>query len=239
MNGIANFICNNILYILAVVVIAYLIGSISPSIIITKITTKNEDIRNMGSGSAGFTNVLRSVGKTQAILTILLDFAKGSIAVLVGAFIFSKIPLAETHHIIINYGKYLAGLFVILGHIFPAFFGFRGGKGVVTFAAMIALVDWRVFLILLVIAMIILFVKKIVSLASIIGAALYPVVPFCITYFIDYLPHKGTSGAVSMSYIISATLISLVIGLIVIIKHKENIKRLLKGEEKKISAKNK
>ena len=114
-------------------IIAYLIGSFNPAIVITRLKT-GKDIRTMGSGNAGFTNVLRSVGKGPAIATIALDYLKGTVGVLIGWWIFSQLTVTNevspTEYVI--YGRYLAGLFVILGHSFPIYYGFKGGKSVVT-----------------------------------------------------------------------------------------------------------
>ena len=114
---------------LATIIIAYLLGSLNPAIMITKLKT-GKDIRTMGSGNAGFTNVLRSVGKGPAIATIVCDYLKGIIAVLIGWWLFSTLTVTNEVSPIeyVKYGRYLAGLFVILGHSFPIFYGFKGGK---------------------------------------------------------------------------------------------------------------
>ena len=127
-------------------VISYLLGSVNFSIIITKRTKQHADIRTMGSGNAGFTNVLRSVGKIPAILTILGDFSKGIISILLGKLIFSsEFLFGNQSSEIIQYGSYLAGFFCFLGHIYPCFFNFKGGKGIVTAASIVWMIDWRVF----------------------------------------------------------------------------------------------
>ena len=128
-------------------VISYLLGSINSSIIFTKLFS-HEDIREMGSGNAGTTNVLRSVGKRTAACTFAFDFIKGVLAVFIGRLLFqyfaAAYPLAGVSSWeFVQYGAYLAGIFCVLGHDFPVFFGFRGGKGVLTSWSIILLIDWR------------------------------------------------------------------------------------------------
>ena len=223
---------------LATMIIAYLIGSINPAILITRVVT-GTDIRTMGSGNAGFTNVLRSVGKGPAIATIVCDYIKGIAAVLIGWWIFSALTVTNevspTEYEI--YGRYLAGVCVIIGHAFPIFFKFRGGKGVVTANALMLVVDWRVFLIILGTFLIIFFCTKIISLGSIAGAAIYPVYTLLITYFCDYLPNLGTPNELRFRFVLISTGCAVIVGAIIIIMHKDNLKRLFNGEEKRIKAK--
>ncbi len=222
---------------------AYLLGSINTAVLVTSIVTKGKkDIRDMGSGNAGFTNVLRSVGKVPAIITIVCDALKCVAAVFIGALIFSfAIPAFDSQdsvlcNEIISIGKYTAGIFCILGHSYPLYFHFKGGKGVVTAAALIASVDWRVFLCIIGTFLIVFIITKIISAASITAAALYSPFTFVITFAFDYLlPANGYS----FGYVLASTGAALVISIFVIVKHKENIKRLIRGEEKKITAKNK
>lgn len=218
----------------AAAIFAYLLGSISFSIIITKLVTKKEDIRTMGSGNAGFTNVLRSVGKGPAVFTIVFDFLKGVLSVFIGGLIMSTImvdnqPSAE----LISYGKYLCGICCMAGHIYPVYFGFKGGKGVVTAAALILMVDWRVFLVVISAFLIVFLITKIISISSIISAVVFPAATFGFTFFADYLG----KGGFSVTYVVIDTAFALGIGVFVIAKHKQNIIRLLNGTEKKITAK--
>ena len=141
MEHISAILANCWWMILLSALIAYLLGSINTAVLVTGIVTKGKkDIRQMGSGNAGFTNVLRSVGKVPAIITIVCDALKCIIAVLIGGFIFSFASVAfqgESPIFInelINCGKYVAGIFCILGHSYPVYFHFKGGKGVVTAA---------------------------------------------------------------------------------------------------------
>ena len=222
----------------ATMLIAYLLGSLSFAIIITR-RQANKDIREMGSGNAGFTNVLRSVGVVPAVFTIVFDFLKGVIAVLIGWWIFSALTVTNDVAPLeyVKYGRYLAGLFVIIGHVYPIYFGFKGGKGVVTAAALMSVVDFRVFLLIIGTFLIIFFLTKIISLGSIACAALYPIYTILITYFCDYLPLLGTADELRFRFVLISTGCALAVGLLVIIMHKENIRRLLNGEEKSIKAK--
>lgn len=223
---------------LATMIIAYLIGSFNPAIVITRLKT-GKDIRTMGSGNAGFTNVLRSVGKGSAIATIALDYLKGTVGVLIGWWIFSQLTVTNevspTEYVI--YGRYLAGLFVILGHSFPIYYGFKGGKSVVTANALMLVVDWRVFLMILGTFLIIFFLTKLISLGSIICAGLYPVYTLLITYFCDYLPNLGTENELRFRFVLISTACAFAVGALVIFRHKDNLKRLINGEEKRIKAK--
>lgn len=227
--------------ILLTAVIAYLLGSINTAVLVTGIVTKGkDDIRNMGSGNAGFTNVLRSVGKLPAVITIVCDALKCVIAVLIGCFIFSfAVPMFDPSNTIlcnelVAIGKYISGIFCILGHSYPIYFHFKGGKGVVTAAALIAAVDWRVFICIIATFLIVFILTKIISAASITAAVLYAPFTFAVTLIFDYLmPEFGYS----LSYVFFSTAAALIIGVFVIVKHKANIGRLMRGEEKKITAK--
>lgn len=226
--------------ILLAAVIAYLLGSINTAVLVTRVVTKGKsDIRQMGSGNAGFTNVLRCVGKVPAIVTIVCDALKCVIAVLIGGFIFSFAAQilgsqdAVFANELVNCGKYIAGVFCILGHSYPIYFHFKGGKGVVTAAALIATEDWRVFICIIATFLIIFICTKIISISSIISAVLYAPYTFVMTFAFDF--HNGYS----LEYVIMSTIAALIIAVFVIVKHKENIGRLMRGEEKKITDKKK
>ncbi len=236
MDFYLTFLADNWWRFIITAVVAYLLGSVNTAVIVTKIVTGGKkDIREMGSGNAGFTNVLRSVGKVPAIFTIVCDALKCVVAVIIGWLIFSSVP-ADSQILSSefgNCGKYIAGIFAILGHSYPIYFHFKGGKGVVTAAALIASEDWRVFIAIIAIFLIIFACTKIISISSIIAAALYAPLTFLATFFFDYANGAGYS----LGYVILSTVAALIIGIFVIVKHKENIKRLMRGEEKKITAK--
>lgn len=238
MDFYISFLAENWWRFLLTAIAAYLLGSINTAVIVTKIVTKGkQDIRQMGSGNAGFTNVLRSVGKVPAIFTIVCDALKCVIAVIIGWFIFSFVSAdsAAVSSDLSYIGKYIAGIFCIFGHSYPVYFNFKGGKGVVTAAGLMLSEDWRVFLLILTTFLLVFIFTKIISISSITCAVLYAVYTFIITFFVDY---RGGAGY-SLSYVIISTAAALIIGVFVIVKHKENIGRLLRGEEKKITAKKK
>ena len=222
-------------------VIGYLLGGINWAIILTKVVQK-KDIRDQGSGNAGMTNVLRSVGKLPALLTFAGDFIKCVAAVLISQLIanwmFMSPDLLFTDYAppgeLLLCVRYAAGAACVVGHIFPIYYGFRGGKGIVTAAAMMALTDWRVFLVILATFGLLFLWKKIISLASVTCAALYPVYAFLIVFFADY--SRGLCGLWKLLFV---TGVSLFISVLVLIKHRANIGRLIRGEEKPIVGKKK
>ena len=202
-------------------VAAYLIGSISFSIIFTRIFI-GADVREYGSGNAGTTNVLRAAGKWPAILTFAGDFLKCVVAVLFAQFIFSVFGGAFGDYILV---RYIAGFFCTIGHIYPVFFGFRGGKAVASTAALVLMVDWRMLVIAFIVFAIVFLIWHYVSLSGIVGVLS---VPFS-TYFIVHTQSKSIVWLdILMSIIIAANLIY---------AHRSNIKRLINGTESKIGAK--
>ncbi len=206
------------LYIL-VAVIAYAIGSVNFSIIFSK-KFAGFDVREKGSGNAGTTNMLRSVGKGLAVLTLICDILKGIVAVLVAYWI-GKIATDIKPEILIQ----LAGFFAIVGHTFPVYFGFKGGKGVATSLGILLLVNWQIGLICLVFALLVMVFTRMVSLGSIMAALLFPVLTIFIT------EHYIVDG----NYII----FGIAMAVFVIFNHRSNLKRIYKGEENKLSLKNK
>ena len=235
LSQVAKFINLYWIQILFTILIGYILGSINTPILLTKKIKNGADIRTMGSGNAGLTNVLRCNGKIPALLIILIDISKVMLAVTISGMAFSYLKLpGVSEFYIISLGKYLMGISCFLGHLYPCFFGFKGGKGVLFVIAMIFAVDFRVGFLLLFTFAIVVSISKIVSLGSIIAAALYPVFTFLITFYFDYTPNKS-----SINYVILSTILSFIIGLAVILKHKKNIIRLINKTEKKISIKNK
>ena len=209
---------------------AYLLGSISFAVIFTKVFC-SRDIRDCGSGNAGATNVLRSAGKLPAALTGFCDLAKGLISVLIGKAIFGFFcsALADPAPYV-RCGAYVAGIACIIGHIFPLYFGFRGGKGVITGAAMMMLIDWRVGLCCIAVFAVVMALTRIVSLSSISAALAYPIFTFLITFFADLPAGKETLESVAVF-----TACALLVAAVVVLKHSSNIKRILAGTEKRIT----
>lgn len=237
LTNIAYFVKLYPIQVILTTAVGYILGSISFSIIVTRQFKGNQDIRQMGSGNAGFTNVFRCVGAYPAVLTIVGDVCKGLCAALLGSILFSQLSFQDVPtRYITQYGAYLGGICCLIGHIWPCFFQFKGGKGVLTSIAMITIIDWRVGITLGLLFAVIFAAFRIISLASVICAGIYPLATFFVGFVFDHR-HSPQS---SMIYIISSTAIACIISSVVIYKHKSNIGRLLRGEEKKLTfAKNK
>ena len=220
---------NRFILILIISIISYLIGCINTSLAITKILKIGSDIRSVGSGNAGFTNVLRTMGKKMAIFTFIGDFLKGILAVWITSMIVTSSQAFQNNENLILSAKYISGMMCVIGHIYPCFFKFKGGKGVLTTWATMFLIDWQIAVVLITVFLITLLISKIVSLASIMAAISYPVSTFIICFFGDYLVTKNLYD------MLFPTIASLIVGALVIYKHKSNILRLLNGKEIKIS----
>ena len=156
-------------------IISYLIGSISFSVIISK-KMAGFDVREKGSKNAGSTNVLRTVGKKAAAITLLCDILKGVVAILI-AFVIGKIVKDINPALLVQ----IAAVCVVVGHTFPIFFKFKGGKGVATSLGIILLLNWQIGLICLVFALILMILTRMVSIGSISAAILFPVLTIFIT----------------------------------------------------------
>ena len=201
-------------------VAAYLLGSINSAILISKVLYR-DDIRNHGSGNGGMTNMLRTFGKGAAGLTLLGDLLKTVLAVCIAGLL-----LGFNYAGGICHGDgycYVAGLFAVIGHIFPIYYGFKGGKGVLVTSAMALVVSPIPFLILLVIFVVVVWLSKYVSLGSVIVAVLYPVV---LTGYIKMMgaPLPGL-----------LTLCTILIAIIIVYCHRENLQRISDRTERKIS----
>lgn len=199
-------------YIL-VALVAYLIGSINFAIIFSK-KFAGFDLRERGSKNAGTTNVLRTVGKKAAILTLICDILKGVVSVLL-AMLVAKIWTETDLEIL----KYLAGLMAIIGHTYPIYYGFKGGKGVATSLGVLLIVNPQIGLICLVFELTIMAFTRWVSLGSILAAILFPILTI---FMVDNM---------------GAKIISILIGALVVFNHRTNISRLKNGTENKLSLK--
>ena len=212
-------------YYIIIAIIAYLIGSVNFSILISK-KVAGFDVREKGSGNAGTTNMLRSVGKGAAAVTLILDILKGIIAIWIaigyGNIVSKLADIQIDNRICVQ----LAGIFVIIGHTFPIYFGFKGGKGVATALGILITTNYQIGLICLVFALILIAITKMVSAGSLTAAVLLPVLALFL---------EKTNYIVPGNYFIY----TIVIALIVIFNHRENIKRLLNGTENKLSFKKK
>ena len=202
------------------IVVSYLLGSINTSIIISKIRKK--DIRNQGSGNAGATNALRVMGKAAAAMVVIGDALKAFIAAGVSVLIADWFSISYPETLLL---KYLALVFVVIGHNFPLYFGFHGGKGIVTSVAVIFAIDWRLGIIVLGVGVICIVLTRYVSLGSMIGCILFPLV--CYVRYMD----------APMSYEKLVIIPAVFLGILGIIRHKNNIKKLMSGTERKIGEK--
>ena len=202
-----------------ITVIAYLIGSINFSVIISK-KMAGFDLREKGSGNAGATNMLRSVGTKAAVLTLLCDALKGVVAIIF-AIIVGAIAKNSDKALLVQ----IAGILVVIGHTFPVFFNFKGGKGVATSLGVLLMTNWKIGLICLVFALVLMALTRMVSMGSVGAAVLFPVLVLFINT--NYTISDGSSYFVY----------SIILALIVTFNHRSNIKRILNGTENKLSFK--
>lgn len=205
-------------------IIAYLIGSINFSVLISK-KMAGFDVREKGSENAGTTNMLRSVGKKAAAITLICDILKGVISIVI-AIIVGNIAKNLDRELLLQ----IAGIAVVLGHTFPIFFGFKGGKGVATSLGVLLISNWQIGLICLVFAVVLMALTRMVSLGSCAAAVLFPVLTLFINQHYTVLT-DGKSGRVYFVY-------SVILAIIVLYNHRSNIKRILNGTENKLSFKN-
>lgn len=219
-----------VVFLICIAIGSYLLGSLNFGVILSR-KLKHEDVRDSGSGNAGTTNMLRTYGKVFGILTITGDILKVVVAILLTKFIleqtasyqilysiFENSMYEDTFNIVL---KAYVGIFAVIGHIFPCYFGFKGGKGVATSGGMVIMIDWRIAIILLAIFALTILLTKYVSLGSILMAIFFPV-------FIGIFYKE-------MMLVIIACIFTIV----VCVAHRENIKRLLNGTENKIGKKRK
>ena len=217
---------NIVLPILKACLIGYLLGSVSNGVLIGKIFF-NIDVRTQGSHNAGGTNTGRVLGKKYGLLTIVLDILKTVLAVWITYFITSTDAISSSLGIAPYILAYIAGLFACIGHMYPVFFGFKGGKVVSCFGGLLLATNWLLFLIGVSIFMIILVWKKYVSLSSMIASSVVAILTF-IPFLRDYGMIFGFEGDIyfSMLFVLTAK--------VLIIRHHENIKRLINGTESKV-----
>ena len=211
---------------LLIAIAAYLLGSMNWAIILTRLFKKS-DIRQVGSGNAGATNVLRSQGPVLAAMTLVGDVGKGVLATLLGGWLFTvmnSVPSARAE-VVTLVGRYAAGLFVVLGHMYPVFHKFRGGKGVATSAGLIFVLDWRAGILCLSTFLIIVLISRMVSLGSVIAVGLAPFVTFAARWWLD---QYDVGVCVFCACMIAP------VSLIVILKHSANMRRIAAGTESKI-----
>ena len=208
--------------------VPYLLCGINTAIIVTKIKT-GEDIRTMGSGNAGLTNTLRTQGKLAALFVLLGDVAKGVLSVILVGLAFKYIggvdPRAEGSAY--EWVLYAAGTTAILGHVFPVYYGFKGGKGVLVTCSVLLAIDWLPAVILLAVFAVVVAISKYVSLGSIIAGSLYP-----FTVLLFSIMEK--SPCYWLNFLFSGLM-----AVTIVLMHRENIKRLINHTEKKFGQKSK
>ena len=196
---------------------AYLIGSLNFGLLISKSVYKT-DIRTKGSGNAGATNTLRTFGKKAAVAVLIGDALKGVVAVLIGKCIANAVPEMK-------YCMFLTAFFVVAGHIFPVYFKFKGGKGVATLLGVVIAVEPLLAAALLVFFVAVVAISRMVSLGSLLSAAICPLV--------TYLIFNAKGEEMLTEYVIFTSAMALLL----VITHRKNIVRIVKGEESKLGSK--
>ena len=186
--------------------LGYLFGNLNGAILISRLV-KHEDVRTHGSGNAGLTNFLRSYGGAVTLIVVLIDFGKTVAARLLATLFLPRDPLLA---------KIVAGAGVQLGHVFPVFFGFHGGKGILCGAAIALVTDWRVFAIAMPVFILLFFATRLVSLASLTAVACFGVL-----YAVFY-PARPEIWIITICEAAFA-----------FVMHRGNIVRLLHGQERK------
>ena len=226
-----SFFQNSWLALLLTAVCGYLLGSINWAIIVTRAIFR-KDIRTEGSGNAGATNVLRNHGRGPAILTTLGDIGKSMVAVLVGGWLVSNLQVGQPTNLDVDtlqvIGGYIGGFFCLLGHDFPVFYGFRGGKGVLATLGMFLLLDWRVALASLGIFIVIVAITRMVSLGSMLSIGCGVV--------LVYVTHdcRCENGQVMKLFCAG---MALLVWLLVVFQHRANIRRIIAGTESRLGTK--
>ncbi len=234
--------------------VSYLLGSINFAILITRAFT-GRDVRAAGSGNAGMTNVMRTAGFLPGLLTFLGDFLKAVAAVALGKYLLTGLLLSllpavghtasgEVFQYAVSvapiYGATICGFFCLLGHMFPVFFGFRGGKGIVTAVGTILVLDWRLLCVLAAIFGLVFLCTRIISLASIVAALCYPPLTYlCFSLLPGSDPINRAALSAYQPLFLPLrwflTLAAAAFALLVLLKHGDNIRRLLRGEEKRLT----
>ena len=198
---------------LAVAAAAYFLGCFNGAVIVSKYILRN-DIRNHGSGNAGLTNFYRVFGGGLTFVVILCDVVKAVLAVLIGTLVIGTVAGGWMGPVL---GKYWAGLFCLLGHMFPCMFGFKGGKGILSGGTIALMLDWRVALVVWGGFLILAALTKWVSLGSIWAGASFP--------FATWFVYQD----------LFLLVLSIIIGGLIVWKHRGNLKRILSGTESKFS----
>lgn len=206
-------------------IIAYAIGSVNFSVILSK-KMAGFDLREKGSGNAGTTNMLRTVGKKAAAITLILDVLKGVVSILIAMLIGNIVEGVGKEYLV-----QVAGIAVVIGHTFPIFFKFKGGKGVATSLGVLVMTNWQIGLTCLIFAVVLMALTRMVSLGSVSAAILFPVLTLTLSNNQHYtVLTEGNDGGIYFIY-------SVLLAVIVVFNHRANVKRILEGKENKLSFK--
>ncbi len=223
---------------LLIALISYVLGSISFAVIFSRAFT-HHDVREYGSGNAGATNVFRAIGVVPGILTFVFDLAKGAAAILCSRWVYQLLVREKglpDSPAALGIATCIAAIFAVLGHLYPLYFGFKGGKGVLTVAGIILMIAPVRFLILLGIFIIVFALSQRVSAGSCAVSVAYPIVTFIHCWFFQ---HRADPAAYPMIYVWIMTGMAMLLGAVVLIKHKDNIRRIIAGTEPKMVFKSK
>ena len=202
------------------ILVSYLLGSVNTALIVSKCFF-HDDVRKHGSGNAGTTNVLRTYGKKPAIVTFAGDSLKGVLSVLFACILFGC-PFPEVNHFHLVTAAYLSAFFCIIGHIFPIFSRFRGGKGFATLAGVILVLNPFLFLLLLVMYGAMVLLSHFISLSSVVVALFYPLMLSAVANITSLRPPYGTD-----------VLLAVAMGVLIAWAHRSNLRRIFDGNERK------
>ena len=218
----------DVLRLIACGIVGYLLGSLNTAIILSKAMGKG-DIREQGSKNAGLTNAYRVYGAKFAIITLLGDILKGVLAVLLSWFIAPAIAnaLGMDPEVFKELGSVIAGVCCVIGHTFPVFFGFRGGKGVLTGLAVMCMITPIPTLMAFALFVALFLIFGYVSLGAISAAAVLPVLVFFRNYY------SWQHGGLTITFFMA-----LALAILIIVRHHANIKRLINGTESRMIHKN-
>lgn len=209
--------------VIGVCAVAYLLGSVNSAIIVSTVIYR-EDVRTQGSGNAGTTNVLRTYGKVAALLTLLGDMLKTALSIAIAGLVFG---FNYVGGISVSEMCYIAGLFSVIGHIFPVYYGFKGGKGVLSTATMVLVLSPLVFAVLIALFIGIVFFSGFVSLGSVVAAVLYPIL---LNGYFSIFFQDGFVKPMPLMVLASILLACLIVWC-----HRANLDRISKGEENKFT----
>lgn len=230
------FLANSWLALLLAILCGYLLGSVNWAIIVTRFFSR-KDIREEGSGNAGATNVLRAHGKLPAALTAVGDIGKSVLAALLGGWLLTHLHLAQPDAVMMPdwagnnlwlIGGYFGGFSGIIGHVLPLFYGFRGGKGVLTTLGMFLVLDWRVALTCLAIFIVIVVISRMVSLGSVLAIGCGAPLLLVFGLWLDQR---------SLLEVVFTVVFAVLVETVIVVKHKDNIKRILAGTERRLGQK--